>query len=205
MKLLIVTLLMFVISSKSHSQPYNSSYNFYMSQSNYAAYSVTLNSVHKYYIVQNKYQPESTNFDYIGNALAIKDARYKANLNSLGVEYRKLRDLKLINKVQNDWVTTVKKEILKNFENNGAGVDFSISNNYYSSLSYLTWVYDQMYIRDELSLLQEISTTITRLKRDFPYSFYEHKRYKEMMSCLYKLENCKPEDISKLTVEYSLF
>ena len=149
----------------------------------------------------------SLNYNSTGNALATLQARYDAAHNLINGSWGKVKYTELIN--------TSNKTILKNWDNqvtnflkNGwpNGFDFGRSPSKAQEVSnWVLSIFNNEYIKDELTLLKEVDREIRRLKRDHPGVWHKTERYKEIATAINLLRSCELKEIQNLSAKYGLF
>lgn len=160
-------------------------------------------SIRYEYNSSKSYIPYSP-YESYGNILSTLQGRFDYNWKILSQEYGKLNDLKLVNKSNQAWVDKVRPEIAAYIDAYSGNANLARSDVFYSWLNYVTQVVNNSDVKNELLLLQEINSTIAKLKRDFPYDFYKQPRYIELGKALEELRNCSKSEISNISWKYGL-
>ncbi len=73
-----------------------------------------------------------------------------------------------------------------------------------SYVKYYTSAFDDAYIKDEISMLQNLDKEINRIKLKDPDGFYKSERYMELGKALEELKICGATEIGKLAWKYGL-
>jgi len=131
------------------------------------------------------YTPDN---NFLGNVLAVAQARYDRNASILSIEYRKLMDLKLINNENVSYLENFKNQVKSNAAS-WKNVDLGDTNNFSGIMNYLLQIYNKPNIRDEIKLLKSCNVELNRIKTKDPDNFIYSKRYKTIGKVLKKLEN----------------
>jgi len=143
------------------------------------------------------YTPDN---NFLGNVLAVAQARYDRNASILSIEYRKLMDLKLINNENVSYLENFKNQVKSNAAS-WKNVDLGDTNNFSGIMNYLLQIYNKPNIRDEIKLLKSCNVELNRIKTKDPDNFIYSKRYKTIGKVLKKLENSYSGEIKYLSWE----
>ncbi len=152
----------------------------------------TINST-QYTFLGIRYEHEEITFkpDYelLKTALQKKQARYDAGLDLVLKEYNKAIRMELINK-QNLNVLKEFKSNLENFKYKFAGWDFSLPQNVNSVLEYITQIYKNEGIRNEIIVLQKLNSKTKKYQNSI--DFFTKK---EILDVINRLSNCNVSEI----------
>jgi hypothetical protein len=72
-------------------------------------------------------------------------------------------------------------------------------------VNYIGSIYNNSYIKSEVSLLKAINSEYRRLKTNDPDNFHKSSRYSELALVLNKLKTCSTSEIGNLAVTYGLW
>jgi hypothetical protein len=160
-------------------------------------YSVEIN----YSSSNGSYQPWSPDWNFYGNALAQMQARYDRNHSSLSKEYFKLKDLKLINTINQSTLNNYRAARLGWIYNATSTWDVGNDANYANIRNYCCEIYSYSSIKSEITLLQSCQTELNRIKYKDPDNYLYSKRYQSIMKTLDKLKHCSTSEIEGLSWE----
>lgn len=156
------------------------------------------------YMAYNPY-PGKSMVDVWGGMMRAMQARYDYAHNILSTEYRKLKNLELINIYNVEGLNVNRNAIIAYSEPNYSKVDFTIYANFSSWLTYITSIYQHPSIKQEITLLKAVNTELNRIKNNDPDNFYKSDRYKDLNSVLSDLKTINKDSISTLNWKYGLF
>ena len=160
-------------------------------------YSIEIN----YSSSNGSYQPWSPDLNFYGNAMAQMQARYDRNHSILSKEYFKLKDLKLINSVNQSTLNNYRAARLGWIYNAIKSWDLGNETNTANIRNYCCEIYSYSAIKNEISLLQSCQIELNRIKYKDPDNYLYSRRYKSIMRTLDKLKNCSTNEIEGLSWE----
>jgi hypothetical protein len=128
-------------------------------------------------------------------------ARYDRNHSSLSKEYFKLKDLKLINTINQSTLNNYRAARLGWIYNATSTWDVGNDANYANIRNYCCEIYSYSSIKSEITLLQSCQTELNRIKYRDPDNYLYSKRYKSIMKTLDLLKNCSTSEIKNLSWE----
>lgn len=153
-----------------------------------------------YYFSATTYKPINPSLNLQAQALGTIQDRYNFNHSIISSEYRKLKELKLINIENQRFLDQYWKTRIENFDIRP--YDLSLNSNTQNILKYICAIYEYPEIRNEIKLLSECEYELRRLKTSFPSDYYTTKRYRAISKLLQQLATCKTSEIGGLSWEY---
>lgn len=155
----------------------------------------------KYSSSNGSYIPWSPDWNIYGDALRQMQARYDRNHSILSKEYYKLKDLKLINTINQSALNNYKTARLNNIYKYISTWDVSNDANFAKIRNYICEIYSYQSIKSEINLLQSCQTELIRIKFKDPDNYIYSTRYQSIMKTLDKLKNCSTSEIEGLSWE----
>lgn len=139
-------------------------------------------------------------FNMIANALEIMQRRYDAAFDLISHEYRKLKELKLLNIRNVELLKSHQSQVDTWMKSNLHNADLSKPNISKSILDYITSIYSITSIANEIKILQGLDQVYFSALQSFP----THKNIncltiveKDVSGALKKIESCNEYELSK--------
>lgn len=153
-----------------------------------------------YTITNNVYQPDYNQNSITVMAYAAMQERFDRNFDFIKAELTKVRNLQLINKSNQDYLTEFKR-VRMPFWRSISHADLSKGEIVSHCLKYIVDIYDYSSIRDEIKLLQSCNYELSRIKNQDPDNYIYSKRYRAISNVLLELETCNNYQIKNLSWE----
>lgn len=139
------------------------------------------------------YQPD---FDRIESAMAKRTQMYEAAVKLCAHEYRKLQDIKLVN-INNATRLKSHQESAKIWLKQNSNLDLSLEGNKNRILNYLTSIYNDKSIMNELNVLQYINYLYLSIDVDKTAKGCVNDRYKDIENFIEELKYYSEYQLSK--------
>ncbi|GAA4092543.1 hypothetical protein GCM10022392_13560 [Mucilaginibacter panaciglaebae] len=136
--------------------------------------------------------------------MQVTASKYEAGYNRLKADYDDLMNLELVNKANKANLEKYKVDVKEWADKNFAQFDLSIPANVDKIDRFFNGWYENKNVRDEIALIRNVKLEINRLKIKDPDGFFKSERYLEMGAIFKELEDCQPENISKLAWQHGL-
>jgi hypothetical protein len=152
-----------------------------------------ITSAAEYTYVGINYKPDNnwmtpSDWDRINNLLSARQAMYERGHGICKTEFRKLMNLNLINDFNKQKLTNFQRLIKQWADANYRNIDLSIQSNVNSVLKYITSIYNDPDIRNEIRVLNELNSFYQYINDSDPYQVNKGQLYDEFNSVMQELK-----------------
>jgi hypothetical protein len=157
-----------------------------------------------------KYEDDAFYPDYYSTASALStlQARYDYYHGMINKAWGKVHNFHCINETNEKKITNKDIEINNYMIANGyfTHVDWAQNGSFAVKIcEWMTDVFNNTYVKNEIKLLQAINTEYWRLKKTYPDDFYKRDRYFDLCKAIEELKTCSTSEIENISSNYGLY